>query len=180
MLEWTIIRKWPASGRPDLALASLPNRLHLRSPRLTATVLALLLVSGCATIETYVPTIRSFGVYRIDINQGNFLTQDMVGKLKEGQSRVQVRAILGTPLLTTAFRDDRWDYVYRFSRQGRLVEERDFTVFFVGDKLARWEGDEMPLSMAELNRSAVDKSMGHIPSAEDPGIFDWLFGIFRR
>jgi outer membrane protein assembly factor BamE len=145
-----------------------------------ALLAACALAGGCATVETYVPAFRSLGVFRLDINQGNYLTQDMVDKLKEGQTRAQVRSILGTPLVASAFRDSRWDYVYRFERQGRLLENRAFTVFFDGDKLARWEGDEMPQSMAALNRAAVDKSMGHIPSADDPGIFDWLFGIFKR
>jgi outer membrane protein assembly factor BamE len=147
---------------------------------LGALLAACALAGGCATIETYAPTIRSFGVYRLDINQGNSLTVDMVEKLKEGQTRAQVRSILGTPLVASAFRENRWDYVYRFERQGRLLENRAFTVFFDGDKLARWEGDEMPQSMAALNRAAVDKSLGHVPSADDPGIFDWLFGIFKR
>ena len=145
-----------------------------------ALLAACALAGGCATVETYAPAFRSLGVYKLDINQGNFLTLDMVDKLKEGQTRAQVRSILGTPLVASAFRDSRWDYIYRFERQGRLLENRAFTVFFDGDKLARWEGDEMPQSMAALNRAAVDKSMGHVPSADDPGIFDWLFGIFKR
>ncbi len=138
------------------------------------------LVAGCSTIDTYLPSARNFGVYKIDVNQGNYLTRDMVDKLKEGLSRNQVRAILGTPLVSSAFRTDRWDYVYGFARQGRVVEARNFTVYFVGDKLARWEGDEMPESVAALNRAAIDKSLGHIPSPDDPGIFDWLLGIFRK
>ena len=66
------------------------------------------------------PMIEQFGVYKLDINQGNYLSQDMVDKLKVGQTRPQVRTILGTPLVTSAFRADRWDYVYEFKRQGRL------------------------------------------------------------
>jgi outer membrane protein assembly factor BamE len=152
-------------------------RLPLRWGALAA---ACVIAGGCATVETYMPTMRSFGVYKLDINQGNYLTADMVEKLKEGQSRAQVRGILGTPLIVTAFRDNRWDYVYRFQRQGRVLESRAFTVYFDGDKLARWEGDEMPQSMAAVNRATLDKSMGHVPAADDPGMFDWLFGIFKR
>ncbi|MBL0291155.1 MAG: outer membrane protein assembly factor BamE [Betaproteobacteria bacterium] len=161
-------------------MASSVHRFRHRAPLSAAVALAALLASGCATVETYVPVVRSLGVYKIDINQGNYLTQDMVGKLKEGQTRAQVRTILGTPLVTSAFRDDRWDYVYEFARQGRVVEHRAFTVYFVGDRLARWEGDEMPPSVAELNRAAIDKTLGNVPSAEDPGILDWLLGLFRR
>ena len=88
------------------------------------------------------------GVYKLDINQGNYISQDMVDKLKVGQTRQQVAPALGTPLVADAFHDNRWDYVYEFKRQGRTLEHRQFTVYFVDDKLARWEGDEMPPSPA--------------------------------
>jgi outer membrane protein assembly factor BamE len=100
---------------------------------LAALAAAASLAAGCATIETYAPTLRSFGVYKLDINQGNFLSQDMVDKLRVGQTKTQVRQILGTPLLVSAFRDSRWDYVYEFTRQGRVVEHRTFTAYFVDD-----------------------------------------------
>jgi outer membrane protein assembly factor BamE len=145
-----------------------------------ALALAALLASGCQTIDTYLPTARSFGVYKLDINQGNYLSQDMVDKLKVGQTRPQVRLVLGTPLVTSAFRDNRWDYVYAFARQGKTLEHRQFAVYFVDDKLARWEGDEMPPSAAELNRAASSKSLGHIPSADDPGIFARIWQVLSQ
>ena len=117
-------------------------------------------LAGCATVDTYVPTLRSFGVYKLDINQGNYLSQDMVDKLRVGQTKAQVRQLLGTPLLVSLFRDNRWDYVYEFTRQGEVREHRTFTVYFVDDKLARWEGDEMPASVAELNREAAASTAG--------------------
>jgi outer membrane protein assembly factor BamE len=128
--------------------------------RLTAcgAALAAVLCTGCATVDTYMPTLRSFGVYKLDINQGNYLSQDMVDKLRVGQTTAQVRQLLGSPLLVSPFRENRWDYVYEFTRQGRLVEHRTFTVYFVDGKLARWEGDELPASMAELNREALSKT----------------------
>ena len=88
----------------------------------------------------------SLGVYKIDINQGNFVTQDAVEKLKVGQTKSQVRLILGTPLLADAFHANRWDYVYRYERQGRTLEERKFMVEFKEDKLERWSGDEAAAS----------------------------------
>ena len=80
--------------------------------RRAALAAAVLLAAGCTTIDTYAPTLRNFGVYKLDINQGNFLSQDMVDKLKVGQTSTQVKLILGTPLIVTLFRDDRWDYAY--------------------------------------------------------------------
>ena len=138
---------------------------------------AALALAGCTTIESYMPA--SLGVYKIDVNQGNYLSQDMVDKLKVGMSKQQVKLVLGTPLVTSAFRDNRWDYVYEFQRQGRVREHRSFTVWFADDKLARWEGDEMPQSVVELNRSASDKAL-RLPKDEDKGFLDRIKGIFSR
>jgi outer membrane protein assembly factor BamE len=136
--------------------------------------------AGCSTLSTYMPVVSSLGVYKIDVNQGNYLSQDMVEKLKVGMSKQQVRIALGTPLVTSAFRDDRWDYVYEFSRQGKVREHRQFAAFFADDKLTRWEGDEMPQSAIDLNRAAGDKALAPGPSAEDKGFFDRFLDWFRR
>ncbi len=154
-----------------------PGRLRAAASSLAAA----LLLAGCSTVDTYLPTARSFGVYKLDINQGNYITQDQVEKLKAGQSRQQVRAILGSPLVSDIFHDSRWDYVYEFTRQGHVTEHRKFAVFFNEDKLARWEGDEMPTSIVEANRAAAAKSMREPKPAEDNAFFGPLLrGIFGR
>jgi outer membrane protein assembly factor BamE len=137
-------------------------------------------VAGCSVLGTYMPVVEQIGVYKIDINQGNYLAQDQVDRLKAGQTKPQVRAILGTPLIVSAFRPDQWDYVYEYKRQGRALEHRNFSVYFVDDKLARWEGDEMPPSMAALNRAASAKALPPDPSASDKGFFGWILDIFRQ
>jgi len=138
-----------------------------------------LLVGGCSTLETYMPATTTLAVYKIDINQGNYLSQDMVDKLKVGMTKPQVRTALGTPLVTSAFRESRWDYVYEYAKQGKVREHRQFTVYFVDDKLARWEGDEMPQSVVELNRAAGEKAMKPEPSADDKGFFGRLLDILK-
>src|SRR5678816_2054081 len=114
--------------------------------RAASLCVAVAAANGCATADQYMPSWRSFGVYKLDINQGNYLSQDMVDKLKVGMTPGQVKTLLGTPLVNSPFRPDRWDYVYEYSRQGRVVEHRNFTVYFAENRLARWEGDEMPQS----------------------------------
>lgn len=87
--------------------------------------------------------------YRIDVRQGNLVTQEMVAQLKPGQTRDQVRFILGTPLLSDIFHADRWDYVYRFKPGNGAVQQRKFVVFFKDGKLVRVDGDvvgENPLT----------------------------------
>lgn len=119
------------------------------------------------------------GVYKLDINQGNYITQDMVDKLREGQTKQQVRLILGTPLLVSAFRDNRWDYVYEYTRQGKKVEHRKFSAYFADDKLARWEGDELPVSAAQLNRIAADRALAPQPGPGDKSPWERFLDVFK-
>ena len=143
-------------------------------------MLAACALGGCQTIDTYFPTLRTYGVYMLDINQGNYLSQDMVDKLKVGQTKAQVRQQLGTPLVVSLFRDNRWDYVYEFTRQGVVREHRTFTVYFVDDKLARWEGDEMPISVAELNKSAAAITAGEGAWSDPRSWWEQFLDIFKK
>src|SRR5688572_11726498 len=83
-------------------------------------------------------------VYRIDIQQGNYVTQDVVAKLKVGMTRTEARQILGTPLLADVFHADRWDYYFSQSRGGRGGDRKLFSVFFKDDKVASFTGDVQP------------------------------------
>jgi outer membrane protein assembly factor BamE len=162
-------------------VVSLNSPLRPLLPRLivSAVVLAALVTAGCATVDSYMPTLRSFGVYKLDINQGNYLSQDMVDKLRVGQTKSQVRQLLGTPLLVSPFRDSRWDYVYEFTHQGAVVAHRTFTAYFVDDKLARWEGDEMPASMADLNREALARTSNEDRWGETRSWWDSILDVFK-
>jgi outer membrane protein assembly factor BamE len=81
------------------------------------------------------------GVYKIDVEQGNIVTPEMVGQLKPGMSRRQVRFILGTPLLEDPFDQSRWDYLY-VKRNGQTVlSESRLMVVFDGDNLMKYETD---------------------------------------
>src|SRR4051812_35285290 len=106
--------------------------------RKSFVLIAALALAGCKQTPQ-LPSIIS--PYRIDIQQGNVVTQEMVAKLKAGMTRSQVRFVLGSPLVTDMFHGDRWDYVYLMQKQGRPDERRRLTVIFDGDKLATIEGD---------------------------------------
>ena len=94
-------------------------------------------LGGCSTA-----TVTDFvKPYRIDVRQGNYVTQEMVSQLKPGMSRDQVRFVLGAPLLADVFHADRWDYVYRFQPGKGELQERKLAVIFEGGKLVRLEGD---------------------------------------
>ncbi|SCY35697.1 outer membrane protein assembly factor BamE [Nitrosospira sp. Nl5] len=100
------------------------------------TLLVLLLLAGCSSVPSL--------LYKIEIQQGNLITQELVDKLKPGMTRAQVRFVLGSPMISDAFHENRWDYVYRLEQKGNLVEQRHLTVFFEEDKLARIDGSFSP------------------------------------
>ena len=116
----------------DMSSRILPHAI----PRVV--LLSLLLLAGCSSV----PDVTSYlSPHRIDVRQGNYVTQDMVARLKPGMSRDQVRFALGTPLVTDVFHADRWDYVYRFQPGRGEPQLRRLVVFFEEGKLARVAGD---------------------------------------
>ena len=96
------------------------------------------------------------GVYKIDVEQGNIVTQEMADQLKPGMSRRQVRFILGTPLVEDTFNQDRWDYPYVKRNGNNILSEASLTVFFEGDTLIKVSGDYLPPPWAEPGTPAAD------------------------
>jgi outer membrane protein assembly factor BamE len=77
-------------------------------------------------------------VYRINIQQGNFLDQTAVDQVKPGMTRSQIRYLLGTPMVADSFNKERWDYIYYLKKgRSRHVDSRRVTVYFDGDKVAK-------------------------------------------
>ena len=84
------------------------------------------------------------GVYRINVEQGNVLTEEMVEQLRPGLNRRQVRYIMGTPLIEDSFHENRWDYRYMLRNGNELLSETQLTLWFEGDELVRVEGPDAP------------------------------------
>ena len=109
-----------------------------RRARVPAVLACLFALSACSNLEFP-------WVYRIDIDQGNIITQDMVNKLKPGMTRDQVKFVMGSPLVIDPFHTDRWDYVYTLRKgKSKVTTEKRLTVFFKDDKLASMRGDFLP------------------------------------
>jgi outer membrane protein assembly factor BamE len=111
--------------------------------RLIIIALVLSSLAGCGGLIPTLP-LGPLKPYRIDIQQGNVVTQEMIAKVQPGMTRSQVRFALGTPLVADVFHPDRWDYVYQFRKAGELTEQRRIVVVFKDDKLVRIEGDVVP------------------------------------
>ena len=97
-----------------------------------------------ATVSACSVTPTKFQPYRAEVVQGNFVSREQVQALRLGMPRNVVRDILGTPLVSSVFHDNRWDYAFSFRRQGAEPQQRHLSVFFAGDVLAKIEGDQMP------------------------------------
>jgi outer membrane protein assembly factor BamE len=104
--------------------------------------------------------------YKMDIVQGNFVSKEQAAALVPGMSRMQVRNILGTPLLASMFHADRWDYVFTFRRQGLEPQARRVTVFFKGDVLERVEADELPSEAEFVASLDSGRKFGKVPVLE--------------
>lgn len=125
---------------PDPCSAPRERRRSLIRPVqvLAAALVAVSALGACTSVASLVTP------YKIDIQQGNVVTREQAQALQPGMSRVEVRDILGSPLLTSVFHADRWDYVFTFRRQGADLQQRKLTVFFQNEVLARIESDELP------------------------------------
>ena len=101
--------------------------------------------------------------YRMEIQQGNYVSQEMVSQLRPGMTREQVRFVLGTPLLMDIFHAERWDYVFYRNASDGAREQRKLTVVFVDGRLARVEGDVVPAPAAPAPEG---KSAEGVPAQE--------------
>ena len=109
-------------------------------------LLLLPLLTACANA----PDITSrLTPYRIDVRQGNYVTPEMAAQLKPGQTKDQVRFILGSSLLTDVFHGERWDYVYYLKPGHGEPEERRLAVYFSDGKLTRVGGDVVAVAPGE-------------------------------
>ncbi len=98
-----------------------------------------LLVSACS-----LPSLKIPRVFKITVQQGNVITQDMVDRLKPGMSRSQVAYVMGEPVLRNTFNPDRWDYIYSIVVPGVFEQDIRMTLFFENDVLAYFTGDLVP------------------------------------
>ena len=106
------------------------------------------------------------GVYKINIEQGNIVTQEMVNKLKPGMSRRQVNFIMGTPLIKDTFNRDRWDYVFMLRNGSTVLDQSRLTVEFNGDTLINVFGDFVAADWAATDGTAVKTSPSAEPDSE--------------
>jgi outer membrane protein assembly factor BamE len=93
------------------------------------------LAAGCDALQRTDSFMGFITPYRIDIVQGNAITKEQAALIKPGLTRLQVRDVLGSPLLADPFHVSRWDYVFTLRRPGTDAQRRAVTVHFDGDRV---------------------------------------------
>jgi outer membrane protein assembly factor BamE len=133
---------------------------------------ALLFVTGCSTDK--IP-----GIYRIDIQQGNNVTQAMLNELEPGMTKNQVAYVMGNPLLIDTFHPNRWDYLYSYKPGNGDREQRRVTVFFNDDgTLSHLEGDTRTVAKSEIPEIIKEDKNVLVPLTEhETGLFDGLLDM---
>lgn len=131
------------------------------------TLLTALSLVGCGA------TLPKVKPYKMDIQQGNVVTSEMLLKLRPGMTKSQVKFIMGTPLLVDSFRTNRWDYFYQLRKQGKIVNQKRVILDFEDDLLKRVRGDVVPQGKTvqdvtkELEEEAKGKEKGS-PEVSEP------------
>jgi outer membrane protein assembly factor BamE len=114
-------------------------RFHLIACALAAASLA-----GCEALQRTDSLVGFITPYRIDIVQGNAITKEQAAALKPGLTRLQVRDLLGTPLMADPFHASRWDYIFTLRRPGAVLQRRSVVVNFENDVVKSFEAPDLP------------------------------------
>jgi len=132
------------------------------------TILTLLLLPvGCARNDG---DFKLPGVYRISIQQGNVIDQEMLDRLKPGMEKHQVRFIMGTPTMIDTFHPDRWEYLYTYTQGGLQRQQRRLTLYFEGEKLAYLDGDVKTSLRKPPDNFGSKSKIVDVPLREQRGI----------
>lgn len=135
-----------------------PASRLIRHAKVALLLSSMLVASACS----YLPSLQFPGVYKIDIQQGNIITQEMVDQLRPGMTKRQVTFVMGTPLVRDPFNQDRWDYVYSYQPGGGVRGQERITMYFENDLLVNFTGDFRP-----GEGSTADSAPATAPAAED-------------
>jgi len=156
------------TGRIVHELARMSVFLHPHV-RMIARVMPAVLAAALGACSSFEQGTRNLAdaltLYRPEVVQGNFVSREQVAALQPGMTRLQVRDTLGTPLIASVFHAQRWDYVFTMQRQGVQPQRYRLTVFFNGDVLERFDGDEMPSENEFVQRIGRERKL-KVPALE--------------
>jgi outer membrane protein assembly factor BamE len=126
--------------------------------RILTVLLSFLFISACSIPK----------VYKLTVQQGNIVTQDMIDELKVGMTKRQVAYVMGTPLIRSPYQQERWDYLYTLERRDKVVKDYQVTLFFKDELYTRLEGEvpqeKEPEGQQEVLEDKKENNLLEIPS----------------
>lgn len=143
----------------------------MQKHRIIITYFATLFLASCTTVQSYLP------IYKIDIQQGNRLTEEKINQLQPAMNERQVRFLMGTPLLMDPFHPQRWDYVYTHRSDGKRQTEKRLSLFFEADELTAVQGDFRPTGQSVAE--SVETTTVLVPKRQqERGLFKKIKDLF--
>lgn len=134
----------------------------------TGVRLAMLLMcaslAGCGGLSGF--TSDTFKPYVPEVVQGNFVSKEQRQAISPGMARAQVKDILGTPLVTSLFHADRWDYAFSIRRQGVPPQSFQLTVFFKNDVVTAVDSGDLPSESEFVDRLVVQRKAANVPNLQ--------------
>jgi outer membrane protein assembly factor BamE len=144
----------------------------MNKPVFSLVLTACLTLCSCSFILNNIP-----GVYRIDIEQGNMIDQSMVDQLRPNMTKRQVQFIMGSPMLTDSFHEQRWDYIYAKAPNGENRVQKRITLFFSGENLSGIQGDVHP-SQLPVAKEAAETTI-ELPKRDmEKSMWEKISGVF--
>jgi outer membrane protein assembly factor BamE len=135
--------------------------------RLHVFVVGCTAIAACSSFDAASGRVAGLVTpYKVEVVQGNFVSKEQRQALQTGMPRAQVRDILGSPLVTSVFHADRWEYVFTIRRQGQEPQQRKLTVFFQGDALAKVENDPLISEEEFVTSLSGGRRLGNVPVLE--------------
>lgn len=130
-------------------------------------VVLALSVSGCSLSQLKLPELKIPRVYKLTVQQGNVITQEMIDRLEPGMTRSQVEYVMGRPVLQDPFNEDQWVYIYSIEIPDYLTSVVKLVLDFDGDTLTNISGDFAP-SKAAADSTAKEGGNDTSASGESP------------
>jgi outer membrane protein assembly factor BamE len=124
-------------------------------------------LSGCGSFDgASLRMTEAITPYKVEVVQGNFVASEQLQMLKAGLTHAQVRDLLGTPMITSIFHGERWDYAFTLRRKGVQTQSRRLTVYFKGDAVDHFDSDPLPTEADFVASLDVGRKVAQEPVLE--------------
>ncbi len=78
-------------------------------------------------------------IYKIDVQQGNIITDAGLSQIHVGMTALQVEQVLGEPLLDNLYADGRLIYVYTNKKGHQAMKHRRLIIQFLNGRVYHYD-----------------------------------------